>query len=806
MPVLLWIRRTTRKLVGDPILSLVAILALALGTGLTATTFSIVYGGILRGLPFERPDQILHVEEAIPVRNIESTEVPLDDFRDWQSSQTSFSALAGYYQGTVNITGEDGRPERYSGAFTTPELFAVARVQPILGRVFTPDETGPASPPVIILGYGVWRDRFGSDSAVLGAQVRANGELFTVIGVMPEGYLFPQNEQVWLPLRDDPAAAPRRQGRSLEVVGRLRDDRSMDQAMTEFTTIARRLEAAWPEANAGVIPIMKPFTEEYVGPEVIAMLWTMLGAVVGVLLIACANVANLLLARTAARGREVAIRTALGASRFRVVIGLLGESLALAAAGGVLGFGLAHIGVGWFNRMLAQGDTPPFWIDVRVDPVVVVFMAGIIILAAVASGLVPALQASGVDVNAILKDESRGTSGFRMGRFSRGLVVFEVAMSCALLVAAGLMVKSVVQLRDVPFGFETEGIVTSRVGLFEGDYPDTASRQRFFDESLRRMAAVPGVQDVAYTSALPATYSGRWDFALDGESYPDDRSYPAAARAVVSPGFFRTFGVGVVRGRLLDERDLAGAVPVAVVNESFVARHLAGREPLGARIRLGTSRSTELWREVVGVVPDLHMMGVQNEEPDGFYLPLAQSDARFLSLVVRGAGTPGSLVASIRETYLTVDPNLPIYNVRTMPEVIALDSWFYSTFGTLFIVFGAVGLFMAALGLYGVMAFGVHQRHQEIGVRMALGAQSRDVVRLILGQGLRQLALGMVIGLVLSALLAKSLTVVLFGVEPGDPLVYAIIVVAITATGFLASFLPSRRAVRIDPLTAMRSN
>lgn len=806
MPVLLWIRRTTRKLVGDPILSLVAIVALGLGIGLTTTTFSIVYGGILRGLPFERPEQILHVEEAIPVRNIESTEVPLDDFRDWQSSQTSFSALAGYYSGTVNITGEDGRPERYSGAFTTPELFAVARVQPILGRVFTPDETGPAAPPVIILGHGVWRDRFGADSAVLGTQVRANGELFTVIGVMPEDYLFPQNEQVWLPLRDDPAAAPRRQGRSLEVVGRLRDGRSMDQAMTEFTTIAKRLEAAWPEANAGVVPLMKPFTEEYVGSDVIAMLWTMLGAVIGVLLIACANVANLLLARTAARSREVAIRSALGASRFRVVLGLLGESLALAAAGGALGFGLAHVGVGWFNRMLAQGDTPPFWIDVRVDPVVVLFMAGIIILAAVASGLVPALQASGVDVNAILKDESRGTSGFRMGRFSRGLVVFEVAMSCALLVAAGLMVKSVVRLRDVPFGFETEGIVTSRVGLFEGDYPDTVSRQRFFDESLRRIAAIPGVQEVAYTSALPASYAGRWAFALDGESYPDDRNYPVAARAVVSPGFFRTFGVGAVRGRLLDERDRAGAVPVVVVNESFVARHLQGRDPLGARIRLGTSGSTEPWREVVGVVPDLHMMGVQNENPDGFYLPLAQSDARFMSLVARGTGTTGAVVASIREAYLTVDPNLPIYNVRTMPEVIALDSWFYSTFGTLFIAFGAVGLFMAALGLYGVMAFGVHQRHQEIGVRMALGAQPRDVVRLILGQGLRQLALGMVIGLVLAALLARTLTVVMFGVEPGDPFVYAVIVLAITATGFLASFLPSRRAVRIDPLTAMRSN
>lgn len=802
---LLTLRHSVRRLAGTPLLAGISVIALALGIGLTATTFSIVYGGIIRGLPFDRPEQILNVTQENPTRGFTNMGVPMPDFAEWRRQQSVFAHFAGFYQGTVNLTGQDGRPERYSGAFTTGELFAVAGVSPLHGRVFTPEEEGPGAPRVLILGYRVWQDRFEGDPGVIGRQVRANGAEYTVIGVMPEGFLFPENEALWLPLPLDPSATPRRDGIWLSVVGRLRDGRTMDQAAAEFRTLAQRLADAYPADNAEITAGVEAYTKRYVGNDVIAMLYTMLGAVAGVLLIACANVANLLLARAAGRTKEIAVRTALGASRRRVVFDLLGESLVLALLGGALGLGIAYLGVAWFNRALGTGATPPFWIDVRIDPLILLFVLGITLGAALLSGIVPAWQASGTNINEVLKDEARGSSGLRIGRFSRGLVVFEIAMSCALLIAAGLMIKSVVKLRTIDFRFRTDSVFTARVGLFEGDYPDTASRERFFEETLRRITALPGVRSAAYVSTLPGQEAGSPAFALEGKAYASDRDYPQAARAVVTPDFFATFGVPPIEGRVFGAGDLRSALPVAVVNRSFAAKFFPGGQAIGQRVRTGGRESTLPWRTIVGVVPDLHMNGVQNEAPAGYYVPLAQSDARFMSLAVYTAGAPLTITPAIRAAYLSVDPNLPIYNVRSMDEVLALDTWYYGTFGALFIVFGAVALFMAALGLYGVMAFSVRRRTQEIGIRMALGAAPRDVLRLIFHQGARQIALGLAIGLLLAVLLAKTLAVVLYGVRPGDPVVYAITIVTLAGTGGLAALLPSRRATRIDPLLAMRS-
>jgi len=797
-------RYAVRMLVKHPGLAAISIIALALGLGLTTTMWSITYGGILRGLPFEEAENLVHMERARPNRDIESMGVPIHDYLVWKDAQTSFEDLAGWYEGTVNVSGIEGQPERFEGGFMTASTFRLIRVPPLLGRTFTDEDERVGGPPVVIVGWEVWQNRLGGDSAIVGKTLRANGVTAEIIGVMPRGFLFPTNTRLWLPLRIDASAVPWGQGSWLEVMGRLRPGVDMERAKREMETITARIGQDHPEENEGVVPILQPFTEEYVGKEPIIMLWTMMAAVFGVLLIACSNVANLLLARAAVRTKEVAIRTALGASRWRVVSQLLTESLVLALTGALIGMVIAWAGVRLFNNAIADTD-PPFWIQIRLDGPVLAFVAGVTMLAALISGVVPALQATRQSVHDVLKDESRGSSSLRLGRFSRGLVVAELALSGGLLVAAGFMIQSVVQLSRFDYGTDVSGIFTARIGLFETTYPDTSSRDRFWRDLEQRLNELPGQQGVALMTVVPGLEGWSNSFAIEGATYEDDRNYPRTRYVAVTPGWFSTFDVQPLEGRVLTTADVRGSLPVALVSREFVNRFYDGQSPLGKRIRIGDSQSTEPWLTIVGVVPDVYYDGTSDEPMNRLVItPVAQGDYRFLSLAARATGEPMSLMRPVQSAITAIDPDQPMYFARSLQDTIKQNGWFYSVFGSLFMVFGAAALFLATVGVYGVMSFAVSRRTPEIGVRMALGAGANDVLRMFLRQGAAQVAIGLTLGLALAFFLSKGLTIVLFQVDTKNWMMYAGVSAALAITGLVATLIPARRATRVDPLIALR--
>jgi predicted permease len=794
-----------RMLVKHPGLAAIAITALALGLGLTTTMWSITWGGILRGLPFEEADRILHLERARPSHGINSYGVPLSDFAAWREQQKSFEDLAAFSEGTVNLSGPEGRPERFEGGFVTAATFRLLRVQPLRGRLFTDQDNLPGAAPVAILGWDIWQNRFGGDPAILGKTLRANGATREIVGIMPKGFMFPTNASVWLPREVNPLATPWGEGEQLEVMGRLKPGATMAGAKEEFAGICARLAQEHPKENEGVAPIIKPFTEEYIGQEPILMLWTMMAAVFGVLLIACSNVANLLLARAATRTKEVAVRTALGASRWRIVSQLLTESLVLSGIGALLGTGIAWAGTRMFVNAIRDTE-PPFWIDIRLDGPVLAFSAGITLLAALVSGVLPALQATGSNVHEVLKDESRGASSLRIGRFSRALVVAELALSGGLLVAAGFMIQSVVQLSRFDYGVPTQNVFTARLGLFETSYPDSASHARFWNALEQRLQAIPGQNGVALMTTLPGLEGWRQNFALEGKTYAKEQDYPTTRQVAVTPGWFGTFAVQPVEGRLLGPGDIGGALPVAVVTRGFAREHFGGTSPLGRRFRIGGAESKEPWLTVVGVVPDVWYDGTDNDDAVRavVFTPIGQGDFRFLSIAVAAKGDPLALAQTVQAAVSAIDPDQPIYFVRSLADAIRRSGWFYGVFGTLFMVFGGAALFLATVGVYGVMSFSVSRRTREIGVRMALGASTRDVVRMFLRQGGAQALIGLSAGLVLAAFLAKGLTLVMFQVNTGNPLMYAGVTAAMAVTSLVATWVPARRAVAVDPNIALR--
>ncbi|MEX2282813.1 MAG: ABC transporter permease [Gemmatimonadota bacterium] len=797
------VRHGVRLLIKSPALTVVAVLALTAGIGLTTTMFSIVYGALFRGLPFEEPKQIIHLERSNLQEGQNSLEVPIHDLLDWRLQQRSFEGLAGFYTGTVNVSGVE-RAERYDGAFMSANTFSLLRVRPVLGRVFREGEDHPSAEAVLLIGYDLWQTRFDGDPNVIGKTIRANGEPMSVIGVLPEDFRFPFQQQIWLPLRIDPLKLKRGEGRSLEVMGRLRDGVTLDQAAIEMAAIGQRLEQAYPESNQNIRPVLQPFTDEYIGAEPRTMLFTMLGAVFFVLLIACTNVANLLLGRAILRSKEVGIRAALGASRWRLVTQFLTEALVISFAGAVLGTGVAYVGIRLFNDSIAASQ-PPSWIVIQLDSVALLFVLVLTLITSAFAGTIPALQASRSQLTDVLKDESRGSSSFRLGRISRALVVFEIALSCGLLVAAGLTIKSVVKLRTVNLGFDSNNLFTSRIGLDEARYPANEQVVRFFDELQPRLAALPGAQSVTLASSLPGLGEGSWTFAVEGQTYERGNDYPVAARTAIGDNYFATLGVQLLEGRSFTAQDRAGALPVALVNQSFARRFFPEVGAIGRRVRLGDSKSTNPWLTIVGLVPDA-MPGELGEEDqrEAMYVPFAQNPQRFVSVIARTRGEPLGITSAVRETVAGVDKDMPIYFVNTLREAIAVETWFYRVFGVLFMIFGFVALLLAAIGLYAVMAFSVSQRTREVGIRMAIGAQTRDVLRMILKQGLIQVSIGIGIGLVIAFFAAKGLALILFDVQPNDVTVFGAIVLVLTATAFLACLIPARRATLVHPLEALR--
>ena len=736
--------------------------------------------------------------------------VSLPDLEDWRERQTAFEDIAGFLGIWINLSGSGVAPERRTGASITPNLFDILRVHPMIGRNFTAEDGLPGAAKVAIIGFAVWENRYAGRPDVLGETIRVDGVSRTIVGVMPESFAFPNSEDIWLPVSIDLLPTIRVGGPGLLGLGRIRDYVSLGSARADLAGVARQLEQEHPETNRGVGVHVAPYIEEVVSKEGMALLYTMMGAVFGVLLIACSNVANLLLARTVVRAKELAIRAALGANRVRLILQILSESLMLAASGGVLGVGVAWAGVRFINVSFVDKFSPvPFWMNITLDGSVVIFVVALIVIAALAAGLVPAIQASGANMNALLQDETRGTSSLRLGKLSKALVVLEIALSCGLLVPAGLMTKSVVRLGQMTTGFATEDIFVARVPLSRSDYADAASRVRLYGELLRELEGKPGITAVALASALPGLGSGGSRIGIEGVAYESDRDMPVVRWAATTPGFFDAFGVAVLQGRPFQSLDNLDNERVVIVNESFARRFLDGKDRVGTRLRFGTTASDTVWRSIVGVVPDLMMnqrtgRGRVGEAPEGVYVPLKQSTTMNPAIAIRSMIPPAVLLTMIRDVIAAIDPDLPISDVGTMAEAIETENLVLRMLGWWFGSFGVAALLLASVGLYGVMAFSVRRRVGEIGVRMALGAQTSTVLRLMLKDGARQLALGLLIGLGLAIALSRLVAGVLFQVEAGDFVTFVSVTMTLGVTGLIACWIPARNATRVDPVQALR--
>jgi predicted permease len=742
-----------------------------------------------------------------PARGLHGAPVDLRDFADWGRRQRSFEALAAFDIGTATLTTRGGA-ERLDASAMSAATLRLLRVEPAMGRDFEPRDEAPGAAPVALLGWRTWKDRFGGDPGIVGRGVRLNGGPATVVGVMPQGFRFPWAQEVWTPLTAlaaEAGATARGQGEPVVVLGRLRRGVTLRQARSEMESIARALALEYPRTNAGLGVLVKPYVDFVMGDPIEMALVTMLGAVLAVLLIACINVASLGMARAAQRSREIAVRTALGAGRARVAAQMLVESLLLAGAGAVLGLGLARLGIGLFDGVLA-GQNPPFWDRVRLDPASLLFALAATLTAGLLSGLAPALHAARTDLRQALADEGRGATSLRLGWFNRGVVVAELALSCALLVGAGLMIKSVLEAQGQPLGFATRGILTFRVAVFPERVPRPADRAAFYGRLLERLAAIPGVQAAAGAETLPGNRSGSTPYAVEGHAYGSAAEQPLAHAVAVTPGLFAACRVPLLAGRDFGPVDTAAAPPVAIVNRSLARQAWPGKDPLGKRLRLPPGAAAEGWRTVVGVVPDLKMDGLEDRRPEGFYLPVSQRGPERLSFAVRAAGPPLALAPALRAAVAGLDRDTPIYFVQTMDRMLDGNRFATRMFGGLFSIFGVAALLLAAVGIYGVIALAVESRTREIGVRMALGAGRGDILAMLLRQSLAQLGLGLACGLPAAWGLSRLLGGVLFAVRPHDPAVFALVAATLALVSLLATLVPAARALswsRRSPLSAV---
>jgi putative ABC transport system permease protein len=636
----LWtdLRSGVRMLIKYPTLS--AVLTLGLGIGLSTTVFCVVNAGLFKGLPFPEADRIVALVATEPSQNHWELPVSVQDLSIWLERQTVFERVGAYGFVPLNLSDEDGRSERINGGQLTAGAFEALGVQPLHGRGFREADERPGAEPVLLLGYSLWRERYGGSVEILGQPVRVNGVRRTVIGIMPERFGFPILQAMWLPLPIDPPATPRGQGPSYPVIARLKRDVSLSEARAQAETIALQLERDFPATNRGVRADVVPYVRTALGPEIYAVLFTMLGAGIGVLLIACVNVSNLLVARASLRQREVAVRMALGAERRRVVRQHLTEVLVLAMVGAGIGALVSVVGMRWFIAAPAV-NPPPFWITFDLDHRVLLFVAGLIVLATLFAGTLPALHAARVSAGTALKDDSRSSTSGRLGRFSSGLVVAELAVSCALLIAAGLMIKSVTQLQQVQMPFAIGNILTARVDLPEKSYPDSAASIRFFEQLLPKVQTVPGIEAATLTDGLPAAGNGLISVQIEGKAYAEQSDYPLAREGIVTAGYFDTFQTKVLSGREFTSADVTTSQPVAVINESFARLHFPNIDPLGHQFKRIRPKTVEPWLTVVGIVPDLVMEGIgnNNASPVGYYIPIAQSDvANGVRIAVRTRG------------------------------------------------------------------------------------------------------------------------------------------------------------------------
>jgi putative ABC transport system permease protein len=795
------VRFGLRVLWKRPGFTAVALAVLALGVGANTAIFSVVNAVLLRPLPYPGSERVVAFDGVNPSKGVEESNMSAPDFADWKAQTRSFEALSIYTEGGSNLTG-GGEPERVTAAWVGPDFFRVIGVGAARGRALLPEDEDPGAANVVVISHGLWQRLFGSDPSAVGRTVELGGRGREVVGVMPPGFDFPSRAEVWGPLQLEVAKEPR-DNRAYQVLGRLREGVPLAQAQAEIDAVAARLAASYPVTNMGWGVDLDPLKDETVG-EMRAALLLLLAGVALVLLIACANVANLLLARAAGRRREVALRLALGAGRWRVARQMLTESLLLALAGGALGAGLSV----WLTDLivaLAPRNTPRL-AEASLDARVFLFAVGATLLTGLAFGIVPALQASRADLGESLKEGGRGSAGGR-SRVRSGLVVSEVALSLLLLAGAGLLVKSFARLQAVDPGFDPEGVMTARVSLPGARYKEPAQKAEFYRALTERLNALPGVEAAGATASLPLGGSNLsvWrGLVPEGRPATPESDEPAAF-SVVTPGYFPAMRIPLRAGRVFDERDDANAPKVIVVNETLARKVFAGQDPVGRHVTIW--RDEKFPRQVVGVVGDTKPSSLDAAEAPQMYVPHAQ-DAGWggLSLAVRarGGGDPSALAPLLREEVRALDRQLPVYDVKTMAKVWA-DSTAYRRV-TMFLMagFAAAALLLAGVGLYGVLSYTVAQRTHEIGIRMALGARGSDVLRLVVRQGMLLTLAGLGVGLAGALLLTRLMTGLLYGVSAADPVVYALVSLLLAAVALLACLVPARRATKVDPMIALR--
>jgi putative ABC transport system permease protein len=780
----------------SPALALSAVIALAMGIGFTTTMFSIVRGGT-RPLPVENPDQIVALTRTSSRGN--DVDPSSFDYLAWSRVQRSYTGLGAFEERSMNLGGDDARPERRNGAFVTASTFSLLGVQPLRGRALVADDSRPGAPPVVVLGHDLWQARFAGDPNIIGRVVRIDGTPRAVVGIMPPRFGFPVRSSMWLPLVMEGAPAPTTQSAGMRVFGRLKDDVTLGRARAELSTIAAGVAREHPATHKDLSARVLPFADLEMDPNTNAILYLMLGIVSFVLLIACANVANLLLARAASRTRELAVRTALGASRARIVTLHVAESAALAVVGGLLGIAVANTAMRLFAAATAD-ILDAYWIDFRVDWAVLTFATIAVAVAGIAAGLLPGLRASATNVVEVLKDASGGSTGLRVGRMARALVLAEVALATGFLIMTMTFTKTALALRAIDFPFDARRIFVAQLGLMQSAISSVDGRERLARDLTTRLDATPGVAASALVSVAPGRGAGNWSFALDTPpSTATALRQPTTGFVMITPGFFEVVGARVVRGRGIEWSDKPGSPVAAVVNTSWVQRFSPDREPIGRKIWLG-----ERMLEVVGVVPDLQMQDPGDRRGDGIYVSMLQSRPYAIRVLARTRGDPLALTAVVRDAAESIDPDLPLFEVSSLYDAIYSDKKVLDAFGALFFAAGVGALLLTMVGLYGIVSFAVASRTREIGVRVALGASRGNIARLVIGQGSKLIAIGVAAGLVIAVGLSHALAAATEFFQPAGALTYVAIAVALVATAAAALVRPVRRALALAPVEALR--
>ncbi|MEO8028686.1 MAG: ABC transporter permease [Bryobacteraceae bacterium] len=784
----------------NPGFTLVAILALALGIGVNTALFSVVDAVLLRPLPYGNPDRLVVVWENSKLEGVARSSPSPANFLDWKAQNHVFEDMACAHGHSANLTG-DGPPEGVIGRVITANMFPVLGVTPAIGRGFTEEDTRSAE-PIVILSDGLWRRRFAADPNVVGRQIEMDGQQTTVIGVTRPGFFYPTSRvEYWLPYRMTPGEAARRTSHYLNVAARLKPGVTLEKAKADMNTIARGLARQYPEADYGVSTAVVPALEQVAGTAGSA-LWILLAGAGFVLLIACANVANLLLAKAVGRRREIAVRQALGAGRGRLIRQMITESVLLSSLGGALGIALAAFSLRLAGRLVppAMTASATLSLDVRV----MLFAFGLSLATGLLFGAGPALWSGRGDLHDVLKQGGRGGTGGR-GLLRDALVVGEVALAIMLLVGAGLMIRTLQSLYALNLGFRSGGLLTMNTRLPVLKYAKPEKRVQFYDAVIEKVRHLPGVQSAAYASDIPFKTQGNTiTIALEGVTFGPEHASDALLR-VSTPGYLETLGVRVLEGRLYSAYDHANATPVIVINESFKKQYYANQSPLGRRIQI--SDHSGVWREVIGVVAEVRERGFEPALQSGVYLPVAQTPKSWAipeDLVVRTATPPLSLAGAVREAVWSVDRDQPITDVRTMDDLIDSDVADRRRQMALLGGFAVLALVLASLGIYGVLAHAVSQRTREIGVRMALGARASDVVRMVAVGVMKLVLLGLALGTAAALAFSQVIAKILYGVEASDPATYASVAALLLLVAMLACAIPARRAASVDPIVALR--